>query len=134
MGTLPAIKRFLVDDFPEQASWIGALLYPLNLLLNTIYSNLNNGLTIAQNIQAQLTTLPIVGSSPSTSFSWKFPTVGAPAGISVINTALVSGSGSTVLGAVSCQWSYSAGVVTISSITGLNSANSYNITFIVWGG
>lgn len=133
MGTLPAIKRFLVDDFPDQANWIGTLLYPLNLLLNTIYANLNNGLTIAQNMQAQVATLPITGASPSTTIQWKFSGVGAPIGVQVVNIVLATGSSSANLGAVSCQWNYSAGVITISNITGLNSSNSYNVTFIVWG-
>lgn len=133
MGTLPAIKRFLVDDFPDQASWIGNLLYPLNLLLNTIYANLNNGLTIAQNMQAQIAVLPVTGASPTTSFNWKFSTSGAPLGITVVNVAQTSGAGSSILAAASCQWSYSAGIISITNITGLNSANSYNITFIVWG-
>lgn len=134
MGLLPTIKRFVVDDFPDQASWIGTLLYPLNLLLNTIYSNLNNGITIAQNMVAQVATLPITGSSPTTSIQWKFSTISAPIGITVVNVVQTAGSGSVILGAVSCQWSYNAGTISISNITGLNSANSYNITFIVWGG
>lgn len=133
MGLLPPIKRFLTEDFPEQASWIGTLLYPLNQFLNTVYSNLNNGITLAQNMFAQIATLPIKGSSPTTSFTWKFQTAGSPIGVSVINVSLSSGTGSA-LGAVTCQWSYSAGIISISNITGLDSANSYNITFIVWGG
>lgn len=134
MGTLPSIKRFAVDDYPDQASWIGTLLYPLNLLLNTIYANLNNGITIAQNLQAQVAILPMAGSAPTTSIQWKFASIGAPLGITVVNVAQSNGSSTTNLGAVSCQWSYSAGTISITNITGLNSANSYNVTFIVWGG
>lgn len=134
MGMLPSIKRFLTEDFPDQASWIGTLFYPLNEFLQTVYSNLNNGLTLSQNMLAQVVTLPIKGSSPTTSFSWNFSKSGNPIGVTVVNALNTNGSGSGVLGAVSCQWSYSAGVISILNITGLNAANSYNVTFIVWGG
>lgn len=134
MGALPTIKRFLTEDYPTQTAWIGALLYPLNLLLNTIYSNLNNGLTIGQNMLAQINTLSISGSSPSTTFLWKFSGGGAPIGISAVNVVQTNGAAVAISNAVSCSWSYNAGVITINNVTGLNAGNTYNVTFIVWGG
>src|ERR1019366_4765261 len=122
MGALPTIKRFLTEDFPKQADWIGTLLYPLNLLLTTIYSNLNNGLTLAQNSLAQINTLSVSGSSPSTTFLWKFSS--NPVGVLVI-----SATGGLISGAVTCQWSYSAGIITITTVSGLVAGNNYNVTF-----
>jgi len=133
MGMLPTIKRFLIEDYPSQASWIGSLLYPLNLLLNTIYANLNNGLTIGQNMLAQVNTLSISGSSPTTSYLWKFSSGGAPIGVFVINAAATSAT-APILGAVSCQYTYNAGVITITNVTGLTPGNTYNITFVTLGG
>lgn len=132
MGALPTIKRFLSEDFPSQASWIGTLLYPLNLLLTTIYSNLNNGLTLGQNCLAQINTVSISGFSPQTSFLWKFSS--NPIGVSVVNTVQTNSPGTPIMSPVNCQWTYSAGVLTITNVTGLTPGNTYNITFIVWGG
>lgn len=134
MGSLPTIKRFSLDDYPkEEQSWISTLLSPLNLLLTTIFSNLNNGLTIAQNMQAQIKISSISGASASTSIPWNFSKIGAPIGVSIINTVCTS-STTPITAPVTCQWSYSAGTIAISQITGLISGNTYNITFIVWGG
>lgn len=132
MGALPTIKRFLIEDYPTEATWIGTLLYPLNLLLTTLYANLNNGLTLQANSLAQINTVSIAGSSPTTSFLWKYSS--NPAGVVVINTVLASGAAANIKTAVTCQWSYSAGVITITNVTGLTLGNTYNITFYVIGG
>ena len=134
MGSLPTIKRVLADDFPTQETWIGTLLYPLNLLLNTIYSNLNNGLTLSQNCLAQVKTLAISGSSPSTSFLYPFGGVQAPVGVSIVQCLQADAPAAGFTAPVTCTWSYAAGVVSINSVTGLVAGHSYNCTFIVWGG
>lgn len=135
MGSLPPIKRFLADDYPkEEQSWINTLLYPLNLLLNTIYSNLNNGLTIGQNMQAQLNTLPVTGASPTTSYQWKFSTAGAPAAVLIGNVVQTNGTSQPITQAVTCSWSYNAGIVSINNVTGLTKGNSYNVTFMTFIG
>lgn len=132
MGALPTIKRFVTEDYPSEASWIGTLLYSLNLLLTTVYSNLNNGLTVGQNMLAMITTQSISGYTPSTSFLWKFGS--NPVGVQVINTVQTNSPVVPITVAVGCQWSYSAGVVTITNVTGLVPGNTYNVTFQVIGG
>ena len=226
MGGLPVFRRFLAEDYSSQSSWIGPLLYGLNLILNTLYSNLNNGLTIQQNMLAQTKTLPIKGDSPKTTIPWPFNS--SPIGVTLvqtlqtdtpnISTPTVTASGTTSLdnkstynqtftgsatqtinlppantlatnsqfqitnrstafltlndgsgvliqliapgcqsivtvtnigsiagtwvnctsgiipNAPTCDWSYSAGVVSINNVTGLNAAHVYNCTFVVWGG
>jgi len=131
MGALPAIKRFLTEDYPTEASWIGTLLYPLNLLLTTIYSNLNNGLTISQNMQAQVvSSISVSGQSASTSFAWNYSKLGAPIGVQLVQCL----QGSTPIPIPQITWSYSAGTISISNISGLQAGSSYLCTFIVWGG
>lgn len=131
MGTLPAIKRFLADDYPgDVQKWINTLLYPLNLLLNTLYANLNNGLTIAQNLTAQINTLSITGSSPTTTFNWKFSGSGAPSLVQIGNIQLTNGSIPSLTAAVMVLWNYNAGVVTVSLVGLPKSSTSYNVTFV----
>lgn len=134
MGALPTIKRFLAEDYPTESGWINNLLYPLNLLLNTIYSNLNNGLTLSQNSLAQVKTISITGQNPTTTFNWNFSTVQAPVGVIVVNCVQTDSPVSTITQAVTCAWSYSGGVISILNVTGLNKSHSYSVTFIVWGG
>jgi hypothetical protein len=132
MASLPVIKRFLTEDFPTQSSWIGGLFYPLNLLLNTIYSALSNGITLAQNVQAQVKTLSVSGSSPTVSFPYQFAPA-SPIGISVINAAQTNSPAVALSGAVGCTWTLNSGVLTV-AVQGLNPGGVYNITFVVWGG
>ena len=132
MGALPTIKRFLTEDYPTESSWIGTLLYQLNLLLNTIYTNLNNGITIQNNMLGMIKTLPITGLSPTTQFNWTFST--SPIGVFVSQCLQSDGTPAVITSAVTCAWSYSAGIISINNVTGLNSAHTYNCTFIVFGG
>lgn len=131
MASLPTIKRFLMEDYPSEASWIGGLLYPLNLLLDTIYSNLNNGLSVGQNMLAQINTLPISGLSPTTTFLWKFST--PPVGVLLINTVQVTAPTTPIAGTVSAQFTYNAGIITV-AVVGLPTSGTYNITFYSVGG
>lgn len=134
MGALPAIKRFLAEDYPTESNWIGTLLYPLNLLLTTIYSNLNNGLTIAQNLQSQINSATITGAAPTTSFKWNYSQIVSPVGVSLVYIAQTNAPVSTIMSATTVAWSYAAGIVTINNVTGLTRGNVYTCTFIVWGG
>lgn len=133
MGALPTIKRFLAEDFPTESSWITTLLYPLNLLLNTIYSNLNNGITVGQNMLAQVKTLSISGATPTTTFNWNFPNVSAPIGVSLVQCLQTDAPTAVITAATSVAWSYSGGVISIDNVAGLNSSHTYSCTFIVWG-
>lgn len=130
MGALPTIKRFLTEDYPTEASWIGTLLYPLNLLLTTIYSNLNNGLTLQSNALAQVKQISVDGTLASIQFPWNFPS-NAPVGVSIVSCY---DSQSQVPVAAACSWSYASGTVTIVNVTGLTAGSTYTCTFIVWGG
>jgi hypothetical protein len=129
MAALPTIKRFDLSDYPTQASWISNLLYPLNLLLTTIYAALNNGITFGQNMLGQINTLSVKASAPTTTFLYKFSGQGAPQAVFVGNV-----QGGTPSGAVTCTWSYNSGTITITNVTGLGTSGTYNITFVVIGG
>lgn len=126
---LPPIKKFLMEDFQDQTTWIGKLFSPLNEYLTVVANGLSNGLTIQENMLAQIKTVLVNGASPSTSFTWKFSA--RPIGCVAIGATLADGTP-----ALNPQitWTYSAGIVQITSIAGLDTTKSYNITFHVIGG
>lgn len=132
MANLPVIKRFLVDDFPGEQSWIGNLFYPLNLLLNTIYSALSNGLTLAQNSLAQIKTLPVSGNNPVVSFPYAFSPA-TPIGILVLNVSQTNSPLVPLTTAVGCTWTYVSGILAV-TVQGLQAGQTYNVTFYVVGG
>lgn len=131
MALLPAIKRFLTEDFPEQKDWIGKLFYPLNLILTTLSSALSNGITLGENVFSQVTTQSVTGASPTVSFLYKFsPRI--PIGVTIFSI-VQSNTAAVVVAATSCTWTISSGMIMV-SVQGLDAAGVYNITFTVWGG
>lgn len=144
MALLPPIKRFTMDDFASQKSWIGALFYPLNLFLNATYSALNNGLTVNQNTIGLVKVIPGVQLSGTTTLSGKttinWPYFQSPpVGVIAMQNILVGTGGGPVV-CPSIVWGYSSGVITINlsnqpNPTGSSqTTQSYNITFWVCGG
>lgn len=132
MAQLPIIRRFSTEDFPDQAGWIGKLFYSLNLVLTTLYSNLNNGLTLSQNVFSQVKTLSVHGATPSISFPYQY-SPGIPIGVSVINVVQTNSPAVALTSAVGCLFTVDKGVIT-ANLQGLDSGSIYNITFVVWGG
>lgn len=132
MAKLPPIKRFLTEDFPKQADWIGNLFYPLNLLITTIYGALNNGITLKENCMTQVKTLSVTGASPSVSFPYQYsPQI--PIGIVIASVVQTNTPAVTLTVAVGCQFTVSSGVIT-ATVKGLDASSVYDVTFIVWGG
>ena len=113
MASLPVIKQLQVESFPSQTSWIGNLIYPLNLLFSTVYTNLNNGITLNQNTLGTVKQSVSVTTSASgiatTSFTWPFPKTN-PVGVSIISCT----SGGTAAYAPLMSWSYSSGTISVS--------------------
>lgn len=134
MALLPPLRRFMSEDFPDAPSWLPRFFYPLNRFMGAVYSALNQGLTFNNNMIAQIKTLSITAgsSSPVTQFTWSFST--SPVGCLVISTTDISSTPAVVTNAVTIDWGYGSGVVTINNITGLTAGKTYSITFLVIGG
>lgn len=149
MAQLPVVQNLQTQDFPTQQSWISPLIYILNLVFGNIYAALSNGLTIAQNSVAQISTVSISAVSaayyaaPPTTYArettsqviripWKFKS--RPVGCVVINLIDITSAPVPVTSAVSIDWTYSGSNVVINSITGLNALKTYSCTFYVIGG
>lgn len=132
MANLPVIKRFSVEDYPGETSWIGTLFYPLNLLLDTLYAALNNGITLQQNAMAQIKTVPVSGTTPVVSFPYQF-SPSTPIGMLVINVVQTNSPAVALRSAVGCTWTLTSGLLTV-GVQGLATGQSYNVTFYVIGG
>lgn len=125
---LPALKKLLQEDFKEQGSWIGSLLNPINTFLTTVSNGLSNGLTVRENMLAQIKTVLVSGANPSTSFAYPYAT--KPIGCLVLN---ITESNGTPAFTPPIKWVYSAGQSLI-TVNGLEITKTYNITFYVIGG
>lgn len=132
MSKLPAIKRFTREDYQGAPDWLDKLFYTLNLFMTSVYSALNQGLTVEENSLGMVKTMSISGAAPSTSFRWNF--LNKPMGLIVVNVYQTDGVAAPITNAVYADWSYSQNVITVNNITGLNAAHTYSVTFMVFGG
>lgn len=132
MALLPQLKRLSAEDFKDAPPWFMRLLYPLNLFMISVYSALNNQLTFESNMLSQIRSATLNGSSPTAQFTW--PYASAPIGVTVISALDISPFPLLIKQAVTCAWSYSAGVVNIENVTGLTNGRNYSVTFLVIGG
>lgn len=132
MGLLPQIRRFSLEDFPSETSWIGNLFLPLNQILTTLYSNLSNGLTLSQNLLGQVKAVPVSGTTGVVSFPYQFSPA-TPIGVLVINTVQTDTPIVAITTAIGCTWTYNSGVLTV-TVQGLTTGHTYNVTFWVIGG
>jgi hypothetical protein len=132
MAKLPVIKRLLAEDLKAAGAWIVKLLYPLNQFMSSVYAALDHGITFQDNMLGDIKTLSIKGSNPTTEFLWSYAS--APVGCFVVAAFDTSSNPQTLTSAVTCAWSYNAGVISIDNVTGLDTSRTYNVTFCVLGG
>lgn len=125
---LPPIKRFLMEDFQTEASWIGRLIIPLNTFMTIMTNGLDNGMTISENMLAQIKTISVSGATSQTSFLWPFQI--KPIGCHVIACTKADG---TPFQNPGVTFTFSQGLVQV-TLTGLSPTDNYFVTFHVIGG
>jgi hypothetical protein len=125
VSKLPSINQLKKEDFPDQP-WIEKLLVPLNTFMRSVYSALNRGITIGDNISAVAREIEFVYSTTGQiSFLWSL--TARPAHVLVTN---VVSFGTTPSGAVSCLWEFDGTKVKITAMTGLVANSRYRVTFL----
>lgn len=135
MSSLPAStsRRFNPADYKTAPEWFtGRFLSQLTLFTEAVYNALLNGLTFLQNFNAQYFTQIVTAgaTSAANAFSFKSTIQGNP--IEVIKAACnVVGNPTTPVAPVDISWYQSAGVVFITSVSGLTAGVQYTITLRV---
>jgi len=68
---IPATERLIVEDFPEQKTWIAPMFSVLNRFITNVYLAINGGLVFSVNITGQELLFDFVYSSATASFPKK---------------------------------------------------------------
>lgn len=68
---VPVTQRLIVEDFPEQKTWISPLFFVVNRFITFVIQALNGGLTFSDNITGQEQVFDFVYSSTTASFPKK---------------------------------------------------------------
>lgn len=133
MASPPKIKRLSREDFKEAPPWIDRLLYWLNVLIEYITLAFSNSITFDENIQSEIKTFSVTaGASPSANTAQFMTTLRVvPRGVVLMRAVEAVGNYTPVAVAVYLEWRYEAGSVLITSITGLTSGHTYDLTVLV---
>lgn len=121
-------KRILQEDFKDQP-WIGRLLTPINEIFSQLNSIINGGLTIKDNLRAEIKELEIRDTDIPLKFRCKYPE--KPKSIVVGFVEEIAGSPAVITNPVWVHWSWDQEVVTVLSVTGITPGTKYRINLNV---
>lgn len=130
---LPPFKRIVVEDFQDQKSWIGRLLYPINSFFTTISQGMQNGLTFQDNLAAQIVTISFQNTTNAFPLFFKSTLSTKPIGLWIINVQDNTTSPLVLAGPVTPVWQFvdASKQLELLNITGLITNNLYKISMIV---
>lgn len=132
MARLNNIKRIIKENMPEEVQkWIDLLLFPLNNAISQFTYALSNQLTINDNMLGTVKTFNLTSSQFPFTFNHGLNIQPKICFIGQINDTSASPATFTV--APYAQWflGSTANTIVIQTITGLDPAKTYSITFVI---
>lgn len=135
---LPNFKRIFRQDYDEQyQSMIETLASSINIGFETLYSALNNNLSLKDNLYCSLVTLQVKTDAngipvPATNFTIDsfLKTV---SGLEVINALNLTNSAGYPIGGVFLSATQTQSGFVVNKVTGLVPGDLYQLKIIVWG-
>jgi hypothetical protein len=119
-------KKIILEDFePEQRKWLPKLISPLNQFMESVYSALQKGLTISENLRAEVYKRTLPAGSSTQSLAWNLnqqPTA-------VLLGQITDTAGNIPVSQVGIMWTFRDNSITI-TYDGLDSNTSYRTTII----
>lgn len=138
MSTLPTFKSLQASDFDEQyQDLINKLATIFNNEIQSIFSALNNGVSLKDNILCVVKDVPVVvdanGNTTNTAnFSIDVPNMRVR-GCTVIRCVNTSNNSLFPTGAPFVSYTPGTQQVTINNVTGLIPGQQWTLTVIAWG-
>lgn len=126
MSKLPQLTKLRKDDLGNGLPpWMDKVIYSFNRLADSMYSALNNGLTVQENMKAEVFKITIYPADLPYSMSAKYPITD----LVVTSISEVSGSRVNFTSPVWADWVYDASNtnVVLYNISGLTSGKQYKI-------
>lgn len=126
MAKINSTKKLIIEDYPADVRpWLKKMIDPLNRFLEQVYYALVKGLTVSDNLKAQINTVSVaVGQTYPIKFAWTLNE--RPSAVWVANCS--EDSGGTVA-AYSIAWVYNNGQIEV-TLTGLDNAKAYTFKII----
>jgi len=122
----------LLSDYPE----VDGLLRNVNRFGVGTSAALNRGLTVAENVSAQIAEVTISdGATPAISVALKLPQGRKVQGVTVIQGRDITNRSApaAIGGAPWVDWHEDGGKLVIEGITGLTASRKYQLRLLIWG-
>ena len=123
---LSTVSKLILEDYPDEIrSWFRKLVLAINPFLEQVYSILTNGVTLKDNLKAQVIkqTLPAGTSEVTIAYNLnERPT-------SVVIGQILTSSGSYPTNQITLYWTFVDGQIKLKFVN-LNSSTEYLITVI----
>lgn len=138
MSDLPQIRRLLVEDFLEQKEWISKLFIPLNNFMDGTFSALNRGITLRQNMAADIKTVTlnrVPTALDYASIAWNIPQ--KPISLHIGRIQRTDNTAVVLAAAVAVQWEYDLTKgLRLTNLIGLTptSTTTYDLTLVIFTG
>ena len=132
MASLPAStsRKFSPSDYKTAPDWFqNRFLSQLNLFTDPVYLALSNGLSFIQNFNCQYYTITFTAQATAAGNAFKFQSTISGQPVEVIKAqCVVTGNLSSPLAPVDFSWYATAGVVYVTSVSGLTAGTNYTLT------
>ena len=122
-------RRFTVEEFPDQQTWIGSLLSPLNQIVQELFTGLNNNVTVADNLYQEIKQLRFTVDAATYPIKFKTKFNKQPEGLHVIYCK--DSVGATSSNTPWITWSFNDGLMTITNITNLTTSATYTVKILI---
>ena len=126
---VPKLRKVLTAEFPEQTTWIGRLLSPLNQFMVEVVGIFDKGIRFSDNVAGQSYTIAWRGTAQE--LPWEIGTLPAAAWIGKVE---LNGAAVTPAGGLHVVWEFTTnGTFKVSDIVGITGSvtNTYDVTIIV---
>lgn len=127
-------SKLLIEDFKDQASWIGKLFSTLNSFTGDIVSAFTNNITINDNLLQELKDIQYLNNAASfpLSFKTKFPSI-SPKGLTPVYLFDIDAQSYSTQ-APWVVWTYNNGQIFLTDVSGLTSGHTYVLRVLVMYG
>lgn len=126
MSKISSTKKIIIEEFPNDVrGWLKKLIEPLNRFLEQAYYALVNGLTIRDNLKAQVKSVTVLASQTyPLKTAW-----GLNERPTAVLVAQITESTGGAVPVYSLSWLYDNGTIELTFV-GLNSAKRYNVLIL----
>jgi len=141
MANLPSVRRITREDLRGAPEWVNNLLLPLNSFMESVYSALDQNLTLGDNVSAAVTSISFktrsdYGTASPLTDGFEMQTLANPLRYRpkavAIGGVVEKEKFSILTDPVYLHWEYLNGQIRIKYVAGLQPSKKYDINLLIF--